>query len=38
MGLSAFVIIVTFVVLKDEIHAPNSCEFVDMINSMKLLC
>ena len=25
-------------VLNDEIRAPNSCEFVGMINFMKLLC
>jgi len=38
MNLSVFVVIVTFEVLNDEIRAPNSCEFVGMINFMKLLC
>jgi len=38
MSLSAFVIIVTFVVLNDEIRAPISCEILGMINFMKLLC
>jgi len=38
MDLSYFVLIVTFVIFYDEFRAPNSCEFVGMINFMKLLC
>jgi len=38
MGLSDFVLIVTFVILDDEILAPNSSEVVGMINFMKLSC
>jgi len=38
MGLSAFMLIVVLVIFDDEFCAPNSSEFVCMINFMRLLC
>jgi len=37
MGLSDFMLIVIFCDFDDEFRVPNSCEFVGMINFMKLL-
>jgi hypothetical protein len=38
MGLSVFMLIVTFVIFDDEFHALCSCGFMGMINFMKLMC
>jgi len=37
-GLRAFMLIVLLVIFDDEFRAPNSSEFVGMINFMRLLC
>jgi len=38
MGLSAFVLIMTFVIFDDELCALNSCVIMGMLNFINLTC